>query len=209
MVSSSGWCWVQWYVLISSPGDCAHAHAESHCPRPFQLNPIDKVVMSTYKWEGPKCLPTHNSRCRQEFGELEARGVCGESHMWKVRFRASWKSFTAALSKVPDGKLCMLYPELLHQQFLPCLIPNWIHSPKCRDLLCFFSRSSKQQLWEQWGAWQLFYVFQDSNWALKSLICQLIFIGSQFKIKWKFSYSIGTTSNFKMTFLMYFLLNTM
>lgn len=51
--------------------------------------------------------------------------------------------------------------------------------------------------------------FQDSNWALKSLICQLIFIGSQFKKKIKFSYSIGTTSNFQMTFLMYFLLNTM
>lgn len=51
--------------------------------------------------------------------------------------------------------------------------------------LAFFFRSSKQQLWEQWGVWQLFCVFQDSNWALKSLICQLIFIGSQFKKKKK------------------------
>ena len=35
------------------------------------------------------------------------------------------------------------------------------------EFALLFFRSSKQQLWEQWGAWQLFCVFQDSNWALK------------------------------------------
>lgn len=79
------------------------------------------------------------------------------------------------------------------------------------EFALLFFRSSKQQLWEQWGAWQLFCVFQDSNWALKFPHLPTYFYRKPIKKKKKrkFSYSIGTTSNFKMTFLMYFLLNTM
>lgn len=43
-------------------------------------------------------------------------------------------------TKIPEGKLCTLYPELANQPFLLCLIPNWIHCPKCRGLLCFFQK---------------------------------------------------------------------
>lgn len=116
----------------------------------------------------PSAYLLANSRCKhnEEFGGLGARGVDGKGWMQKVRFRASYKSDIATFSKSPEGKPCMLYPELPNQGFLLCLVFNWVHCPKCRGLLCFFFRSSKQQLWEQWGAWQLFCVFQDSNWAL-------------------------------------------
>lgn len=112
--------------------------------------------------------------------EWVGRHGCGREDSGQAK-----KLILQHFTKIPEGKLCTLYPELPNQHFLLCLIPNWIHCPKCRGLLCFFFRSSTQQLWEQWGIWQLFCVFQDSNWALKSLICQLIFIGSQFKKKKK------------------------
>ena len=89
----------------------------------------------------PSAYLLNKSRCRhnEEFGRREARGMGGEGWMWKVRFRASYKSDIAMFSKIPEGKLCMLYPELPNQHFLLCLIFNWIHCPKCTGLLCFFS----------------------------------------------------------------------
>lgn len=64
--------------------------------------------------------------------------------------------------KIPEGKLCVLYPELPNQHFLLCLIPNWIHYPKCRGLLWFFSEVPNSNF-ESNGVFGSCSVFQDSN----------------------------------------------
>lgn len=68
--------------------------------------------MRTYKWEGPKCLSLTNSSCKynEESGELKAKGVWKECVESKIPGKL--KKDTATLLKSPEGKLCMLYPEL-------------------------------------------------------------------------------------------------
>lgn len=65
--------------------------------------------------------------------EWVGRDACGREDSGQAR-----NLILQHFPKIPEGKLCTLFPELPNQHFLLCLIPNWIHGPKCRGLLCFF-----------------------------------------------------------------------
>lgn len=195
-IRNSGWgpavCFLQALQVI-----------ENHCSRPFHLNSKDKVVMRAYKWEGPKCLPSH-SRCRpsEEFGGLKAWGVRGEGWVSKVRFRANWESGIAMFSKISEGKLCILHlncPTNI-SSFALFLIGFMVQNAE----VCFaFFQKFQTATLRAMGCLAAVLCFPGFQLSIEIPHLPTYFYRKPIKKK-KFSYSIGTTSNFKMTFLMYF-----